>query len=132
MAFQLSAFQRSAFQIGYRAQQETPPSGGHPDYIYSTHRLRREFEYKNKIVEEKRELERLKIEIAEAESKRLIAEKAKVKKNAAKKLAALQAQLEREINRLSILQAALIQRIKEDEAALVILLVARRRRFGVV
>lgn len=93
----------------------------HPSYA----RLREEAQQK-KIAEHRAELQRVENAIAEAEKakqEQLAAAKEKRKaKNAAKKLAALEASLQEEINRLRIERVWLMRLIDDEEAILVLLL----------
>lgn len=135
MVFQGNAFQNNALQIPRSGSSvNTDSTGTFPDYYGA--RLSQMRQHERKIIEERAELKRVDTEITEAERKRkeqeLAAEKAKVKKNAAKKLAALQAQLVEEINLLRLQRTELIQRINEEEGALIVLMAMKRRRFRVV
>lgn len=141
-AFQSNAFQSPGFQV---VRGGTPPEpdngwmGGPKDgwHYHSPYQKTKEEQYqRERIAKLKAEQQRLDDEIAEAEARRL-AELAKLqaKRLAAKKRAALEAiqsELLEQINLLRIQRAALIQRINEEESILVILLMAKRRRFSVV
>lgn len=122
-AFQWNAFWNRAFQIGRNnGETESTDGGGyvHPYQAY------KEKEYQRLKAEELRaELKRVDDELAEAERLRVekLEEQRKLKaRNAAKKLAALEAQLQEEINRLRIERVWLMRRLDDEEAALVLML----------
>jgi hypothetical protein len=130
--FQSNAFQRNAFQI---VTSVTPPDndngwlGGGGDYTY--HRpydKLREDEYQRKLARERARLKTLEQELAEAEKRKQQAEVILAEQKAARAQAALEKQILAQIRRLSLERAALIRRIDEDEATLVLLLMAARRR----
>lgn len=125
-AFQSNAFQSNAFQISGGAQAPVD-SGvtllGGGGYVYPYERLREE-EYKKKTAQQA-ELQRVSKELAEAEQRqREIAGKsaqAEARKTA-RKLAALEASLQEEINALRIERVRLMRRIDDEEAAIALLL----------
>lgn len=118
-AFQSNAFQRDAFQIvsGIVESTAVPTRRDKDEYSYHPYLA---------IAEKRAEVKRIDTEIAETERKKLAAHKrARAKlmaEKAAKKLAALEATLQEEINRLRIERAWLMRRIDDEEAILVLLL----------
>lgn len=104
------------------------PGREREDYIYNPDVFRhKQEELKRKTLEEKRlELKRIEKELAESEGakqEKLAMAKEKFRaKNAAKKLAALEASLQEEINRLRIERVWLMRLIDDEEAILVLLL----------
>lgn len=85
------------------------------------------------IRQQKTQLQKVDSVLAETERKKQLAAislasaKEQKKKQAAIRLLALENQLLEEINRLLAVRVGIIQRIKEDEAILVILMMKRRR-----
>lgn len=131
--FQSNAFQSNAFQV--KRSAVTPNNGllGGGADIYHHHRpydTYREQEYHRKIAADKAELKRVENELAENERNRAkaLADKTLAKKKAARQLALLEARLQEEISRLRNERIWLIRRIDEEESALVILMMAKRRR----
>lgn len=126
MSFQSNAFQRNAFQISAAANDNN--SGGYT-YVkpYDEYLQRQE-----KLRKEKTELQ--KVESVIAENKRLAELAAKNKleasKKAAERLARLEAEYLGEINRLTQVRVMLMQRIKQNEEAMIMLLAMKRRRFA--
>jgi hypothetical protein len=109
--FQLSAFQRSAFQIGYVANQNEETTGK-GSFVFPYQKYQEQFQ-RDKIAEEKEKLERL-----------------EAQQIAAKKQAALEVKLLAQIDELRIRRALLIQRIRDEEAILVLIMALKRRRVG--
>lgn len=137
-AFQSNAFQNNAFQI-VRSQAPAPEVvllGGGPGYerhdSFHAFQFRQEELRRQSIAEKQFELKKIDDELAEAEGKRLEAiAKSQAKlmaKNAAKRLAALEASLQQEINRLRMERVWLMRRI-DDEECMLVLLMRRRRQF---
>lgn len=123
------AFQRNAFQIKGRANEpDNGWLGG--GYVHPHVKYRDEEAQRERIAQEKARLQRIENELAEAERKRLeaLAEAQKRKaKKAAKQLAALEASLQDEINRLRIERIWLMRRIDDEECALILMLRKKRR-----
>lgn len=96
---------------------------GNPHHYHAPYSAYKEAQY---LAEKRAELERIDDEIAQAEHRRLAALKraqAKlVAEKAAKKLAATEATLQKEINRLRIERVWLMRLIDDEEAILVLLL----------
>lgn len=119
--FQYVAFQTPANNNGWLG------GGGyvHPYIKYADEEAQRE-----KVRKEKSELERLESVLRETERKKELAEKARLKalsEKRAKALARAEAEFIQEINRLLMVRAELIRRIKEDEAILIIMIMSRKR-----
>lgn len=122
-AFWHKAFWNKAYQIAHQATTTVPSSGGWGNAykVYSEQQRQRE-----KIRKSQAELKRVEQELAE--SNRLLAED-KANREAADH-AVFEAKLQEEISRLRNERDWLIRRIDEDEAILVLLLVAKRRRLN--
>ena len=138
-AFQWNAFQWNAYQI---ARAETITGGGKPSDDISTHiphyqRYVNEESQREKIKKEKTDLERLESVLREAERKKdLAAESKKLAEQTNKikrsiELENLEREYLEEINRLLMVRAELIRRIKEEEVLLIILIAMKRRRLRV-
>ena len=129
-------FQSYAFQVG---AFQTPINDNNPSgnggYFYQTpyQKHREEIELQEKVKREKTELEKLESVIAENKRKAELAAQNRLKAQArqAANLARLEAEFLAEINRLSMVRAALIKSIKENEAILILLIVMKRRRLRV-
>lgn len=129
-------FQSNAFQT-VRTQTNTDSTGalvGKESYYYQTpyQKYKIEESQRKLIADEKAKLAAVDKEIAEAEAQRLLALETLADKKKAKAKAALEAKLQAEISRLRTERIWLIQRIKEEEATLVILMVMKRRRLRAV
>jgi hypothetical protein len=114
--FQLSGFQRNAFQIGYVANDNQNTGPAHADYYDWSH---------ERLAEDKARLEIVEKELAQAEAREL--ERQEAEEIAAKQL---EASLLVKINRLRQERVLLIQRIRDEEAILVLLMALKRRRVG--
>lgn len=139
-AFQRSAFQRTAFQI--KIDGAVPPSvellGGGPGYekeeVYNPHafQYRQQELQQRKIAEHRAALQIIDDELAEAErlkQEKLAKQRERLQaKKAAKQLAALEAQLQEEINRLRMERVWLMRQI-DDEECILIMMIKRRRIF---
>ncbi len=124
-------FQIAAFQTGFQSSAGPANDNNVGGYTYQHENLRREEErYKKKLKRQKSELEKVNSVLAEYEKQKAIAAKNKILAN--KKLAAenLRRELEyaQEINRLLQVRALLLQQIRQNEDALIIVLIAIRRR----
>lgn len=129
--FQAGAFMDFAFQTVGTGSNDNGLLGGimTPPYGYhSPHKKLQE-----SIAKQKSELQKVGSVLKEVERKRLVAEQSRIAAEQTKKIAAtkrlLQAEqdLFEEINRLLAVRAGIIQRIREDEAILIILMMKRRR-----
>lgn len=133
-AFQWNAFQWNAYQI---ARNGTPePTGGSGEegreaYVSSYDRLLLQ---QAKVKKVKTDLERLDSVLGETERKKALAAQSaalarqKESLKRAIELEALEAEFLKEINRLLMVRAALIRRVKEEEGILIIMIMARKRR----
>lgn len=134
--FSTSAFSTNAFDFGSISPSPAPaPSpgvvllGGGPGYerpyrgYVSAEQRRNEYE---SALERRLELQRIEDELAEAERQRLAAQKraaaALLAENAAIRVAALEAALQGEINRLRMERDWLIRRLDEEEATIALLM----------
>lgn len=126
MSFQANAFQNNAFQISLAANDNTAGKEGYT-YVkpYDEYLQRQE-----KLRKEKSELEKVSSVIAENKRLAELAAKNKLEasKKAALRLAKLEAEYLAEINRLTQVRAMLLQRIKRNEEAMIVLLMMKRRR----
>lgn len=125
--FQTFAFSSGAYQYNGIAVNDNTGKGYNTSYSnYSV--LKRQQE----IRKEKTELQ--KVESVIAENKRLAdlaaRNKLEASKKAALRLAQLEAEYLAEINRLMQVRAMLLQRIKQNEDALIALLMLKRRRIA--
>lgn len=133
--FQSNGFQTNAFQSINGTSSPSVALLGGKAYSYKTpYTSYREEEYqKQKIAEQKNNLRLIEQQIAEAERKRLEAlaesKRERLARKAAKELAALEAMLQGEINRLRIARAWLIRRIDDEEAILILIMRKRRLVF---
>ena len=124
--YQFGAFQAYAYQT---ATNDNEVTGG--GYTYEHESLRRaEEKYKKKLKKEKSELEKVNSVISLYEKQKVEAAKQKVLAN--KKLAAeakrKELELLNEINRLLQVRAMLLRNIRQNEEALIIILISLRRR----
>lgn len=131
-AFQWNAFQWNAFQIARQAGTTGLP--GKEPYIYVTpHQKHREEEQKEKIKKSKTELEKLESVLKETERKKALAAESKRLAeqrntlNRAIELEALEQEYLNEINRLLMVRAEMMRRIRSEEEFLILLIVARKR-----
>jgi len=136
--FQTTAFQSYAFQVaGTGVVQPGDGDGDKRAYVPSYQRYANEEKQREKIRKEKTELEKLESVLREeqrkkslaSESKKLAEERNKLKR--AIDLEALEREHLEEINRLLMVRAELIRRIRNDEEVLLILIMARKRRFRI-
>lgn len=130
--FQSNAFQGNAFQIKRGSNVVLlggGPSPGEKEHTYNPHvfRFKQEELKRQAIAKHRAELKRVENELAEAERKRIESQAMLKAKNAAKKLAALEAQLQEEISRLRMERVWLIRLIDDEEAILILMMVRRRR-----
>lgn len=119
-AFQSNAFQNNAFQI---VTSDTNTGGG--GYVPPYEKYREDQYQRKNLQEHNADLKRIDDELAEAEQRKqeqLAAQKKLKAKNSAKKLAALEALLQEEINRLRTERVWLMRQIDEEEAIFVLLL----------
>lgn len=130
-AFQSNAFQLNAFQIlAGRPEPERVVPGG---YVWHApyHKYKDEEQKREQIRRDKTELERLEAVLAENERKKLLAAQSLAEAKAAKakeRLARLEREYIDEINRLLMVRASLMRRIRENEGLLIVMLAMRRRR----
>lgn len=117
--FQFVAFQSPSNDNGWLG-------GGyiHPHVKYKDEEVKRE-----QIRREKSELEKLESVLRETERKKQLAAQNQMlaTERRAAALARLEAEYLAEINRLLVVRAELIRRIREDEAILIIMIMKRRR-----
>ena len=126
--FQSNAFQRNAFQI---VSNDNSPTGNGGNYYQTPYqRYKDEIELEEKVKREKSELEKLESVLRETERKKELAAKNRLvaQEKRALELARLEAAYLEEINRLLVIKADLMRRIKEDESILIIFMVMKRRR----
>jgi len=124
--FQATAFQTNAFQIS-RPANDNPSNAG--DYVTPYDRYKEE-EYQKRINREKSEVQKIDSVIDENKRKAELAAKNRLlaAERRAAQLAILEQEYLNEINRLLVVRAELMRRIKEDEAILIILMVMKKRR----
>jgi hypothetical protein len=125
--FQLSAFQRSGFQIGYAtAPTDNGWMGGPIDDRWS---YQTDFQ-KSKIKKVKTELQKVDSVLEEYERRKALAAENKLLAEAkrAAELAQQELYLITEINRLRMVRAELMQRIQEEEFILLLMMGKRRLR----
>lgn len=141
-AFQGNAYQRNAFQIKAQPTATGGSGGDKEDAYLPTYQKylsdeRQQERQREKIRREKTELERLESVLRENERKRALAEQSRLAAKEAKKLkrAIELEKLEREylneINRLLMVRAGILRRIKASEEALIIMIIARKRRLRI-
>lgn len=122
-----TGFQSVAFQT---AVNDNEAIGGDGKLYVTPYQQHREEHQREKIRKDKSELQKLESVLRETERKKELAEKARLKAATERRmlvLAQAEAELLEEINRLLMVRAELIRRIKEDEAILIILIMKRRR-----
>jgi hypothetical protein len=122
-SFSTDAFSELAFDFGSTPTEETT---GRSTYVLPYHKYREE-EYQRSVIERKAELERVEQELALAEERKREEEIALAKRQLdeavyAAELAALEARLQDEINRLRMERVWLMRLIDDEEAILVLLL----------
>jgi hypothetical protein len=130
--FQSNAFQSNAFQIIPDGKNTPENSGGTP-YTYIPADQQREIERRKLIATKKTELQKVVSVIGEYERQRELAEeslKIASEKSQARLLKA-QNELIAEINRLLIVKAELVARIRREEEQLILMAAMRRRRFRI-
>lgn len=130
--FQSYAFQCVAFQSVWGGGAPAQTSGGLPHkYTYVPKYQLDEIEQKKRIAKAKTEAQKLESVLKEYERRRELAEEsialASAKEEA--RLLKLQNELISEINRLLIVKAEMMARIKREEEQLILMMVMRRRRF---
>lgn len=138
-AFSTDAFSILAFDFG-DAPIPTPEPAGSGGYTYITpyQHLKLEDEKREKIKKAKTDIDRLESVLKETErQKALAAESAKAAraKKALKRaieLEAAETEYLNEINRLLMVRAELVRRIRSDEEFLVIMIMSRKRLRGVI
>ena len=129
--FQSNAFQSNAFQI-LTANTTQIDSGGLP-YIYIPADQQREIEHRKQIATQKTELQKVVSVISEYERQRALAEESlKIAgEKAQARLLKAQNELIAEINRLLMVKAELMARIRREEEQLILIAALRRRRFRI-
>lgn len=128
-----SGFQSFAFQTAGNDNRPTGNGGKQESYV-TPYQLLQQQEYREKLIRrEKTELEKLESVLAENRRKAELAAKNKLLATERRAIALAKAEAEylAEINRLLMVRAELMQRIKENESILVILMIMRRRRLRV-
>lgn len=132
-AFQSSGFQLNAFQIITTSTQPEPERvvPGGTVYHAPYHKYREEERKREQIRKDKSELERLESVMAENERRKALAAQslldAKAKKDK-ERLARLEQEYIDEINRLLAVRAMLLQRMKRNQGALIVIMAMKRRR----
>jgi len=127
-----TGFMNFSFQTAGNDNQ--PTGGGKQEAWVTPYQLLQQQEYREKLIrKEKTELEKLESVLAENRRKAELAARNKqiATERRAKALAKAEAEYLAEINRLLMVRAELMQRIKENESILVILMIMRRRRLRV-
>lgn len=124
--FQSYAFQCVAYQSVWG--KGTPQAAGGTPYLYHPAHLREE-EQKTKIKKTKTEVQKLQSVLSEYERRRVLAEEslAIAEESERNRLLKAQNELITEINRLLMVKAELMARLKREEELLVIMMIARRR-----
>ena len=127
-AFQSNAFQSNAFQILTAAAS----SAGTP-YTYIPADQRQEIERRKQIAIKKTELQKVTSVIGEYERQRALAEESLkiANEKAQARLLKAQNELIAEINRLLMVKAELMARIRREEEQLILMVAMRRRRFRI-
>ncbi len=122
--FQGNSFQNS-FQINGAANDNDNSAG----WSYVHPHVERD-NLREKLRREKSELEKVNSVLAEFERKKQLAAQNKLlaQAKAAERLAKLELEYENEINRLLQVRVLLLQRIKQDEEALFLMMMLKRRR----
>lgn len=127
--YQPSGYQHSGYQLVESVVGDILLGGGPGDEYHRRHKSYehlREEDFHKRLAERHARLELIDDEIAQAEERKKIAHQRAVSKlvakNAAKKLAALEARLQEEISRLRNERVWLMRLIDDDEAMLVILM----------
>jgi DNA polymerase III delta prime subunit len=122
--FQSNSFQSFAFQTTGNATNDNTAGWSYTHPHVDRDNLR------EKIRREKSELQKLDSVIVENQRRAELAKKAKeaAKQKRALELAIQENQFLEEINRLMQVRALLLQRIKQDEEALFLMMMLRRRR----
>lgn len=135
LGYQIGAYQAFAYQTitGNPANDNGWLGGKAYGYVTPYKKYAAEESQREKIAQEKSELDKLESVLKEAERKKQLAAQNRLIANErrALELAALELEYLNEINRLLMVRGELIRRIKEDEAILIILMVKRRRSFFV-
>jgi hypothetical protein len=129
--FQNAAFQSYSFQTAVIANDNTAPAHKEYNAIRTPNRAEEIEKYQAKIRKEKTELQKLDSVVAEFERKKSILKRSKTEAKESEvlsRLAKLELQYIQEINRLMQVRAMLLLRIKQDEEALIVLLMQARRR----
>lgn len=131
MAFQLSGFQRNAFQENLQVSAVVGDDTRR-SYVPSYQMAATESE--KQLKRQKSELEKLQSVLAENERRKQLAAESKAKADAAnaQRLAALELEYELEINRLLAIRTDLLARIRENEEAIVMMAIAKRKRLRIV
>ena len=132
--FQSYAFQCVAFQSvwGIGTPTPTPDTGGLPHkYTYIPKYQLDEIEQRKRIAQAKTEAQKLESVLKEYERRRALAEESIALANAKEqvRLLKLQNELISEINRLLMVKAEMMARIKREEEQLILMMVMQRRRF---
>lgn len=132
IAYQIGAYQAFAYQtLSGDPANDNDWLGGGGSYSYNTpyKKYAAEEVQREKIAQEKSELEKLESVLKEAERKKELAAQNRLiaSERRAIELAALELEYLNEINRLLGVRIELVRRIKESEAILIILMVRRKR-----
>lgn len=133
--FQSTAFQSFAFQtVGNTVVQPGDSGDEKQTYVPQYQRYANEERQRQKIRRDKTELERLESVLKETERKKELASESKRiaeennKLQRAIQLEKSEREYLEEINRLIMVKADLIRRIRRDEESLLIIIMARKRR----
>lgn len=133
-AFQASGFQLNAFQIIPTTVVVEEPAAVPTVHIYPYERYREEERKREELRREKTELERLKAVLEENERKKRLAMESQIAARTQKdrnRLAKLEAEYLEEINRLLAVRDMLMRRHKRNQAALLVIMAAKRRRLRI-
>ena len=131
MAFQLSFGQRNAFQIPSAVAATV---GDSYTYAPTYQKYQVEERQREKIRKEKSDLDKLQSVLAENERKRLLAAESKLLADAenAMRLAALEQEYLQEIDRLLVVRADLMRRVRQSEETLIMMMAMKRKRLRAV
>lgn len=138
-AFAWQGFWNRSFQIA-RNQEQITTGGGKEErqaYVTPYQKLQLDEEQREKVRKAKTDLDRLESVLRETDrQKRLAAESAKIarERNALKRAIELEAaenEYLNEINRLLMVRAELVARVRHEEGLLVIMIMAMKRRLRI-
>lgn len=130
--FQKNAFQANAFQYGNPTVVTTPDSGGLSTYSY--HPEYQQAVQQQKIKREKTELQKLESVLSEYQRREsLAAESLRIAEESERnRLIEIQNNLISEINRLLMVKAEMMARVKRSEEELLLMVALRRKRLRAI